>query len=101
MTAYLVGVLEGPSVNAVVRGIELALWEPGNVTLLEAAVLNSLERDIPVNGLATELKVRKGISQVRRAICDWPYTALHSPCPRILRIRTSRQKATEPVDRSQ
>lgn len=60
MTTYLVGVLEGPSVNAVVRGIELALWEPGNVTLLEAAVLNSLERDIPVNGLATELKVRSG-----------------------------------------
>lgn len=55
----LVGVLEGPSVDTVVRGIELTLWKPSNVTLLETAVLDSLEWDVPVNCLATELEVRE------------------------------------------
>lgn len=52
---HLVRVLEGPAVDAVVRGVELALGEPSNVSLLEAAVPDSLEGDIPVNRLASEL----------------------------------------------
>ena len=46
--AHLVGVLEGPTVNAVVRGVERAFREPDGIAFLKATSANRLERSDPV-----------------------------------------------------
>ncbi len=49
-----VGVLEGMAVNAVVRGVELALEEPGNIAAEERAALDCLEVLVPRQQLARQ-----------------------------------------------
>ena len=52
-----VGVLVRPSVNAVVRGVQLTLAEPSNVAVDKATALDGLERNIPVDDLTSSLKL--------------------------------------------
>lgn len=40
---YLVGVGEGMAINTVVRGVQLAVEEPGGVAVVESAVLDGVE----------------------------------------------------------
>lgn len=51
----LVGIRDGVTVNAVVRGIEAALEEPGVVAVLEAAGVDGLEVALPGQELACPL----------------------------------------------
>ena len=46
---------EGPSVYAVVGGVEAALWEPDDVALVEGAGADGLEGAVPVEGLTGHL----------------------------------------------
>src|SRR4051794_15784405 len=55
----LVWVLECPAVNAVVRGVETALWEPDYVACCKATRSNGLERTIPMKGFARHLRLKK------------------------------------------
>lgn len=52
---HLVGVLERPTINTVVGGVEAALGEPSDITGGESTRPDSLERAIPVQGLACHL----------------------------------------------
>ena len=54
-STYLVGVLECPAVDAVVGRVQVALREPGDVAVLEAARANSVEGTIPVKSLPSHL----------------------------------------------
>lgn len=56
--AHLVWIHECPSVDAVVRSVELSLWEPSHVSGLKAAMSNRLERNVPVDCLASQLQDR-------------------------------------------
>ena len=54
---HLIGVLESPAVDAVVRGVQAALWEPDDVAFLEAAGADGVEGAIPVKGLPGHLSI--------------------------------------------
>lgn len=51
----LIGVGIGPSVDAVVRGVETAFREPDDVSSLETTSTNGLEWAIPVEGFPGDL----------------------------------------------
>ena len=53
---YLVGVLEGPAIDAVVGSVQVSFREPSNITVLEAARANGVEGAIPVKGLPGHLQ---------------------------------------------
>jgi hypothetical protein len=53
--ANLIGMLERPSVNTVVRCIQATLREPDDVTSLESTSPDCLERAIPVKCLSCHL----------------------------------------------
>jgi hypothetical protein len=54
----LVGVLECPSVDTVVRGVQTTLGEPDNVASLEPACTDGLERSVPMEGVSRDLQRR-------------------------------------------
>ena len=73
---HFVRMLEGPSVDAVVRRIESAFREPSDITCLEPAGSNGLEWAVPVKGLASNLSlVRiKVFSESLALYIPWPTT---------------------------
>ena len=56
MNTNLVRVLESPAINTVVRGVDVAFWEPCNVAILKTTRSYGLERAIPVEGLPSHLQ---------------------------------------------
>ena len=52
---YLVGVLEGPAVKAVVAGVDAALREPGDVAVFKAASADCVEGAMPVKQIGRSL----------------------------------------------
>lgn len=67
----LVGVLECPTVHAVVGRVQVTLREPSDVAVLEAAGADGVERAVPVEGLPGHLEhdirmsLRRSVSKLR------------------------------------
>ena len=57
----------GPSVDAVVRGVETAFGEPDDIPSLEVAGANGLEGTIPIEGLSSDLQLYERGAD----ICGW------------------------------
>ena len=55
----LIGVGKGPSVDAVVRGVETTFGEPYDIPGLEVTSTNGLEGTIPIEGLSGDLRARQ------------------------------------------
>lgn len=69
---HLVWVLEGPTINAVVRCIQLTFGEPRYISRLEAACAYSLEGDVPRDGLVGQLCAAKWRRKKVSAWNPWP-----------------------------
>lgn len=55
----LIGASEGPSVDAVVRGVETAFGEPNDISGLEGAGADGLEITMPIESLSGDLRARR------------------------------------------